>query len=380
MRFPEDVPVLTDGLEPPLRLRAHTADDVGPSYEMCSDAEFQRWTTVPVPYERHHAEHFLLDKIPAGWRDGGMWAWAIEYDGRFAGAIDLRDGRGNGGEVGFGMAPWARGRGVMTRALRLVVRHAFEEFGWDVVIWRAFAGNWGSRRVAWRVGFRDFVTARLDGIARGVRHDEWVASIRAGEELEPQGRWLDVPVLETERFRLRPFRDEDVDRVVEGTSDERTVHWLAHLPLPYAPDDARAWFAQIQENAATGEGVSWVLADTVSDVLLGNVSVFRLGTESGNEVGYWMHPDARGKGLMTAAVRRVVRYAFAPAEDGGLGCRRLFLRAAAGNTASQHVARQAGFTHVGTDRAANSHRDGTFEDLLMFDLLATDQAVVESAG
>jgi RimJ/RimL family protein N-acetyltransferase len=105
------------------------------------------------------------------------------------------------------------------------------------------------------------------------------------------------------------------------------------------------------------------------------VSVFRLGNASGNEVGYWMHPDARGKGLMTAAVRRAVRYAFDE-----LGCRRLFLRAAAGNAASQHVARQAGFRHVGTDRAADVRRDGTFEDLLVFDLLATDQAVVESAG
>jgi RimJ/RimL family protein N-acetyltransferase len=81
MRFPEDVPVLTDG-GPGLVLRAHTAADVDAAYEMCSDPEFQRWTTVPVPYERQHAEGYLLDKIPGGWRDGGMWAWAIEYDGR----------------------------------------------------------------------------------------------------------------------------------------------------------------------------------------------------------------------------------------------------------------------------------------------------------
>jgi RimJ/RimL family protein N-acetyltransferase len=375
MRFPDDVPVLTDDIDSRLRLRAHTAADVEPAYRMCSDPEFQRWTTVPVPYERHHAEHFVLERIPAGWRDGGMWAWAIEWDGEFAGTIDLRDGRGDGGEVGFGAAPWARGQGVMTRATRLVLRHAFDAFGWDVVIWRAFVGNWGSRRVAWKAGFRDLVTARLDGISRGVRHDEWVASVRAGQELEPQGRWLDIPVIDEETFRLRPVSDDDVDRVVEGTSDPRTYHWLAHLPLPYSPDDARAWFAQIRENAAAGEGVAWAIADPVSDVMLGNVSVFRLGSAAGNEVGYWMHPDARGKCLMTAAVRRVVRHAFDE-----LGCRRLYLRASAGNTASRYVAERAGFRHVGTDRSANVLRDGTFEDLLIFDLLDTDQAVVESAG
>jgi RimJ/RimL family protein N-acetyltransferase len=376
MRFPDDVPVLTDSIDTRLRLRAHTAADVEPAYRMCLDPEFQRWTTIPVPYERRHAEDYVLDKIPAGWREGGMWAWAIEWDGEFAGTIDLRDGRGQGGEVGFGAAPWARGQGVMTRATKLVVRHAFDVFGWDLVIWRAFVGNWGSRRVAWKAGFRDLVTARLDGISRGVRHNEWIASVRAGEKLEPQGRWLDIPVIEEETFRLRPLSDDDdVDRVVEATSDPRTYHWLAHLPLPYSPDDARTWFGQVRENAAAGEGVSWAIADPVSDVLLGNVSVFRLGNDTGNEVGYWMHPDARGKGLATAAVRRAVRHAFRE-----LGCHRLFLRASAGNAASRHVAEQAGFRHVGTDRSANELRDGTFEDLLIFDLLDTDKAVVESAG
>jgi RimJ/RimL family protein N-acetyltransferase len=374
MRFPEDVPVLTDG-GPGLVLRAHTAADVDAAYEMCSDPEFQRWTTVPVPYERQHAEGYLLDKIPGGWRDGGMWAWAIEYDGRFAGTIDLRDGRGKGGEIGFGLAPWARGKRVMSRAARLVIQYAFEGFGWDVVVWRAFVGNWDSRRVAWRTGFREFTTVRGGGVSRGVRYDEWVATIRSGEELEPQGRWLTIPVIDGEDIRLRPVRDDDAARVVEGTNDERTKQWLPQLPEPYGDDDALTWFAHIRESAAAGEGISWVIADRASDELLGNVSVFRLNSPSGNEVGYWMHPAARGKGVMTEAVRLAVRYAF-----GELGCRRLFLRAAEGNTASQHVARMAGFRCVGTTRAESTRLDGTFENLLLFDLLQTDAAVVESAG
>lgn len=374
MRFPEDVPVLTDD-DPRLRLRAHTAADIDAAYQMCSDPEFQRWTTVPVPYERHHAEGFLLDKIPAGWRDGGMWAWAIEHDGRFAGTVNLRDGRGRGGEVGFGLAPWARGKGLMTRAARLVVRYAFEGLGWDVVLWRAFVGNWESRRVAWRTGFGDFHAVHGGGVARDIRYDEWVATIRSGDDLEPQGRWLDVPVLRTERLRLRPVRDEDAERVVEATNDERTAEWLPHLPTPYGRDTALTWFGQIRENAATGEGLSWVIADPVTDDLLGNVSVFRLNDRAGNEIGYWMHPSARGKGVMTEAVRAVVRYAC-----GELGCRRLYLRASEGNAASQHVARQTGFRHVGTGRAESVRRNGTFESLLVFDLLQTDEAVVESAG
>ncbi|MDX6259982.1 MAG: hypothetical protein QOH84_1670, partial [Kribbellaceae bacterium] len=46
MRFPEDVPTLTDEV---VTLRAHTTADIQPAYEVCQDPEMQRWTTIPVP-------------------------------------------------------------------------------------------------------------------------------------------------------------------------------------------------------------------------------------------------------------------------------------------------------------------------------------------
>jgi RimJ/RimL family protein N-acetyltransferase len=381
MRFPEDVPVLADGA---VRLRAHTEEDVDAATEMCQDPEFARWTTVPVPYERRHAEEFLLETIPAGWRDGGKWSWAIEYDGRFAGNIDMHDGRGDGGEIGFGLAPWARGKGVMTRAVRLLLSFAFDELGWDVMIWRAKTGNWASRRVAWETGFRQFVTVRGGMVARGERSDEWVATVRAGEDLEPQGRWLTVPVLENDVVRLRPLRDDDAERIVEGTGDERTQHWLSFMPSPYGLAEAHAWLARTREEVATGSAVPWAIADPVSDRLLGSVSVFRLGHDGDAEVGYWAHPDARGKGVVTAAVRLATGHAFKAEEDGGVGLHRLYLKAAAGNTASQHVARSTGFQLCGTERDGDRRRDGSFEGILTFDLLATDVAngsgLVESPG
>ena len=80
--------------------------------------------------------------------------FAVAYQGRFAGSVELRfDGIG-GAEVGFGLAPWARGKGVMTRALRLVLAWGFGLPGIGVVYWRAQVGNWASRRVAGRCGFR----------------------------------------------------------------------------------------------------------------------------------------------------------------------------------------------------------------------------------
>jgi RimJ/RimL family protein N-acetyltransferase len=372
MRFPEDVPVLTDGV---VTLRAHTPADVEPAYQTCQDPEMQRWTTIPVPYELQNAEHYLGEMIPAGWRDGSSFGWAIEYDGRYSGTVDLRDGDGGVGEIGFAVSPWARGHGVMTRAVKLVVRHAFDELGWTRVIWRAYVGNLASRRVAWKTGFRNLVMVPDGGVARGERKDEWVASVSRDDELEPAGNWWTVPVIEGDGIRLRPIRPTDAKRVVEACNDERTQYWLAAMPSPYQLADAERFIEGRLENSASGEGVSWMIADADTDELLGNVSVFDLlnrHDKATGEIGYWAHPEARGRGLMSAAVRLAVNHAFTPIQQGGLGLRRLTLYAAEGNTASRRVAEANGFTHTGTARSAAPSRDGSYLDLHSYDLLATD--------
>jgi hypothetical protein len=90
------------------------------------------------------------------------------------------------------------------------------------------------------------------------------------------------------------------------------------------------------------------------------------------ELGYWAHPDARGHGLTTRAVRLATRHGLLPPEVGGLGMVRLVIRAAAQNEASQRVAQAAGFRPSGRDRCAERLRDGTLADLLRFELVEAD--------
>jgi RimJ/RimL family protein N-acetyltransferase len=72
-------------------------------------------------------------------------------------------------------------------------------------------------------------------------------------------------------------------------------------------------------------------------------------------------------------VRLLVGHAFRPRTEGGLGLRRLVLKAAAGNAASQHVAETNGFHETGRERRAERLADGTFDDLVDYDLLADDR-------
>ncbi len=137
-----------------------------------------RLTTVPVPYTVADAEGFL-DLVADGWASGTMAAFAIEVDDRFAGTVDLRLREARWAEIGFGLAPWARGRGVMTEAVRLALRWGVDEIGLVGFHWQAVVGNHASRRVAEKTGFRIEGEVRGFLLHRGQRLDGWIGSALA---------------------------------------------------------------------------------------------------------------------------------------------------------------------------------------------------------
>lgn len=167
---------MTDGV---IVLRAPGAADVDAVTAACQDPLVQEWTTVPSPYGRADAEGFVTGMIPAGWRDATACTWAVRDagDDRLLGMVGLTLEPVRSAEIGYWLAPEARGRGVMDRAVRLALDAAFGRLGLDRVVWRAFVGNRGSRAVAERAGFRLEGTLRLDGVQRDVRRDQWVGSV-----------------------------------------------------------------------------------------------------------------------------------------------------------------------------------------------------------
>ncbi len=382
MRFPDDVPTLTDGL---VTLRAHTADDARGSWEQCQDPVSQQWTTVPVPYAMSDAREFVEGIVPRGWREDRDYAFAVQArDGegveRYAGTISLRPEGSRRAEVAYGSHPWCRGQGVMERALRLLLEWGFTDLDLAMVVWWANKGNWASRKLAWRLGFTMEGTVRSWLPQRGELRDGWVGTLLREDPREPTSPWHDVPTIMGPGVTLRAFRDDDAPGIQEACADERIQHWLRDVPRPYTLGDARAFLEQRREKHATGAGLSWAVADPGTDELLANVSLFDLRPGRDAEVGFWTHPAARGRGVMTEACRLVVRHAFVPEEDGGLGLRRLRATAADGNAASVHVIRANGFTSVGREREGARLGDGTPVDLLVHDLLESEWSGLANRG
>ncbi len=373
MTFPDDVPVLTDGV---VTLRAHTPDDAQGVFEQCQDPVSRRWTTVPLDYTLEDGLSFVTGRVPAAWAEGHK-VFAVEAADetgtpRFCGTVELRDEGGGRAEIAYGAHPWARGRGLMHRALELLLTWGFDEVGLSTVIWWANKGNWPSRRTAWRLGFTCDGTVERWLPQRGELLDAWVGVLHADDERAPRADWLEVPRLEGDGVVLREPRVEDADRIVSACQDERTTYWLRGLPAPYTVADAHDYLESRVEQRATTAGVTWFVADPDTDELLGSLALFDLKPGRDAEVGYWTHPDSRGKGVMTRAVRTMLRHALTPAEEGGLGLLRVQISHADGNDASRHVIEQCGFRLTGRERRSLRLRDDRLVDALNYDLLAEE--------
>lgn len=377
MNFPGDVPTLTDGV---VTLRAHTEGDVPALTEQATDPLMVQWTTVPVPSSDETSRIFATEVIPAGWRNDTEWQFAVEAtddDGvrRFAGSVSLRNEGERRAELAYAAHPWARGRGLMERALNVLLDWGFTEKKLRTVIWWAHTGNWPSRKLAWRLGFSvdGMVAAWLE--QRGELRDAWIGSLRAGEPRRPRTSWLEVPRITGEHVVLRAHEPKDAVRVQQACSDERTAYWLGQMPQPYTLDLAGRYLEDRKESLANGTGIHWAVVDPRTDDLLANISLFDIKPAREAEIGYWTHPAARGRGVMTEACALVIRHGFVPEEDGGQGLQRLMIFAAEGNTASRRVIEANGFVETGRERSGTRMRDGSLVDSITYDLLVEEYVI-----
>ena len=155
-------------------------DDVPAIVDACNDPEIQHWIpTVPRPYTDEDARAFVRGEVTGI----GQRQFAITEDGRVVGSIGLGiNESSNNAAIGYWCVPGARGRGLTTRALRLLSRHALEDLGVQRLELITDPDNHASQRVAEKVGFR------REGVLRshllhpdGRRRDSVMFSLLPGE-------------------------------------------------------------------------------------------------------------------------------------------------------------------------------------------------------
>jgi RimJ/RimL family protein N-acetyltransferase len=165
---------------------------------------------------------------------------------------------------------------------------------------------------------------------------------------------------------LRHYRTEDAEDLATGCNDPLVRRFVPAMPSPYTRHDALAWIGESSPPGVAGN-FAFAFADPHTDRLLGGGG-FRRAAELTAEVGYWVAPWARRRGVATAAARLLTAHAF------GQGVERVSLRTEWENTASQRAALAAGFTREGVQRLGGASRDGTRHDLIVWVRLHTDPA------
>ena len=147
---------------------------------------------------------------------------------------------------------------------------------------------------------------------------------------------------------------------------------LDRMPPTFAEPDAltRADFAELVPRlktlVANGQLVPLIIADVQTGEILGGGTFRHLDSKGAIiEIGYWLYPHARRRGVATKTARALAEHAF------GLGIRRVVAHVKVGNNASERVLERAGFTREGISRSMPT-ADGGRIDKTVWSLLPGD--------
>jgi RimJ/RimL family protein N-acetyltransferase len=165
---------------------------------------------------------------------------------------------------------------------------------------------------------------------------------------------------------LRRWEESDLD-CVEQAAEDPDIPKGTTVPATFTPAEGRAWIERQWSRAESGTGLSQAIADGASGEALG-AGVLMTRQPSSAELGYWLVPRARGRGIGSRAVGLLARWAVKEA-----GLARVEAYVIPDNIASQRVLEKAGFRREGLLRSYLSYEGRRF-DALLYSLLPSDLA------
>ncbi|MDT0270176.1 GNAT family N-acetyltransferase [Streptomyces sp. DSM 44915] len=187
-----------------LTLRPFEEADAPELAAMMSDELTVAWTSAPIPYTRREAYDWITRRAPAERTGGGGIVLAVtEYlTHRLVGSVHLMhtDWRVLSTEVGYVVAPWARGEGYAAEAVLAVAQWLFRDQKFERLELRTAAGNTASQQVAQKLGC----------ISEGVLRNALIVRSRTED-----GGWTDIRT-DLIVWGLLPEDIEDLDALGDG--------------------------------------------------------------------------------------------------------------------------------------------------------------------
>ena len=118
------------------------------------------------------------------------------------------------------------------------------------------------------------------------------------------------PILRTARLSLRALTDNDVAALQDLRSDARVNEYLDR-PGSASHEDILHFIEKIRSSISEHASFYWVITAEGSDELIGTICLWHIDSvQESAEIGYELHPDYWGKGLMQEAVEAVLDFCF----------------------------------------------------------------------
>jgi ribosomal-protein-alanine N-acetyltransferase len=116
--------------------------------------------------------------------------------------------------------------------------------------------------------------------------------------------------LETERLLLRRVDNADLKEVIALRSNPETMKYIPR-PLVKTDQEGLDHIAMINDKIEANEGINWAITIKDNPQLIGIIGHYRIKPEHHRaEIGYMILPEFSGKGIVTEAVKAVVKYGF----------------------------------------------------------------------
>ena len=206
---------------------------------------------------------------------------------------------------------------------------------------------------------------------RGLVTDEELTQLAAGTKVSGERIVFPDEGLADDTIRVRLPRADDAPSIVRGLSDQEILRGTGIVVTYELSEDAviERITTRWPTLSRTGDTLYLAIADLATDEYLGNVQLHAFKWDDAQcEIGYWVLPEARGRGVSAHATRLLSQWAIDV-----LGMERVEATADFDNEASQRSLERAGFVREGTRRNVAQAQRGRV-DQAIFSLLRGDVA------
>ncbi len=213
-------------------------------------------------------------------------------------------------EVGWVIDPASQGQGFATEAGRAMVDWCFANLPLDEVCSMILPGNTASTRVAEKLGARHAGRQWVFG----KEADVW---LHARPGTIPMPAHPSIPMepgenfeILTHRFRMRPFRERDLDELARLYADPAVMRYIAEGKTFDRGLTWRAIAGFLGHRQLRGYS-TWAVEDQRTGVFVGECGPSYREDLPHIEIGWLVDPRRQGQGIATEVARAAIDWCFA---------------------------------------------------------------------